>query len=144
MEEVRRVVSLALEARARANIKVRQPLARLKIKKAIHDELLELIKDEVNVKEIVTDGSLTEPVSLDTTLTPELREEGELRELIRTIQDLRKEKGLKPGEPAVLSTSAAFASNATLKKFESEIKKAASLSKIEHGTLPAGDMELRQ
>jgi len=143
MEEVRRVVSLALEARARANIKVRQPLSLLKIKNAIHNELLELIKDEVNVKKAVIDASLTEPVSLDITLTPELREEGELRELIRTIQDLRKKKGLKPGEPAVLSTSATFASNAVLKKFESEIKKAASLSKIEHGTLPAGDMELK-
>lgn len=36
---------------------------------------------------------------LDTTITPELKAEGGYRELVRTVQDLRKEKGLAPNDP---------------------------------------------
>ena len=54
MAEVRRIVSLGLEARAKAGIKVRQPLAMFRIvnqQSTISDEqLIELIKNEVNVK----------------------------------------------------------------------------------------------
>jgi hypothetical protein len=36
-------------------------------------------------------------------ITPELKLEGEYRELIRTIQDLRKEKGLMPQDIITLT-----------------------------------------
>ncbi len=98
MIETRRLVSLALEARTKAGIKVRQPLASLKIKQSLAEEFLALIRDEVNVKEIIFVDNLPTEVELDLTITPELKQEGELRELIREIQDLRKEKGLKPGD----------------------------------------------
>lgn len=100
MAEARRISSLALEARSQANIKVRQPLGKLEIKSSkLEASFLELIKEEVNVKEIAEDPKLGKEVELDTSLTPELVEEGRLRDLIRAIQDERKEKGLKPGEP---------------------------------------------
>src|SRR3989339_548073 len=58
MEEIRKIVSFGLEARSKANIKVRQPLKSLKIKnqklKFSEEEkkkYQDLIKDEVNVKE---------------------------------------------------------------------------------------------
>jgi isoleucyl-tRNA synthetase len=41
-------------------------------------------------------------VKLDTTLTPELKAEGELRDLIRTIQDLRKKADLMPADRITL------------------------------------------
>ncbi len=112
MIEVRRIVSLGLEARAKAGIKVRQPLARLKIKKMSleiknNSQLLDLIKDEVNVKEISSDPELVSEVELDLELTPELKEEGELRDLIRKLQDWRKKSGLKPGELAIMPVSLA-------------------------------------
>lgn len=132
MEEVRKEVSSALEARAKANIKVRQPLSKLQVESRVlqgKGELLALVRDEVNVKEITFGGKLV----LDTTITPELREEGELREAIRAIQELRKEKGLKPGELAILSTSSKVSETGLVKKFEAEIKKTASLSEIKHG-----------
>ena len=53
MQEVRKVVSLALEKRMSAGIKVRQPLNELRIKNYElrgKEEYLNLIKDEVNVK----------------------------------------------------------------------------------------------
>lgn len=98
MEEVRDVVTAALEKRAEANIKVRQPLSVLTISVQISNEYAELIKDEVNVKDVAIDTSISEIVALNTDITPELKEEGEVRELVRAIQAARKEAGLKPGE----------------------------------------------
>ena len=139
-------MSIALEARAKANIKVRQPLQKLKIKSEklkARQELLELIKDEINVKEVLLDGKIQNEVELDIALTPELKREGELREAIRTIQELRKEKGLKPAELATLVTSSKIAATGLLQGFESEIKKTASLARIEHGVSVTGDFELK-
>ena len=82
MHSAREIVSLALEARTAAKIKVRQPLRNLKIKDQklkLNEDFLKLIKDEVNVKEIIFDASLPEAVWLDTLVTPELKIEGELR-----------------------------------------------------------------
>ncbi|KKT80826.1 MAG: Isoleucine-tRNA ligase, partial [Parcubacteria group bacterium GW2011_GWF2_44_8b] len=99
MKETRRIVSLALEARSRANIKVRQPLNELRIRnKKLGGEFLVLIADEINVKKVVVDTNLNEEVKLDTNLTEELIEEGKIRDAIRMIQDLRKDKGLKPSD----------------------------------------------
>jgi len=101
MQEVRHIVGLALEARQRAGMKVRQPLAKLEIKSKKlniknNEDFLELIKEEVNVKEVVFDVKLTEEVWLDTNITFELREEGMLRDLVREIQAVRKTAGLTP------------------------------------------------
>jgi len=99
MEKVREIVSLALAQRAKASIKVRQPLSKLKIKNAklkINDELINLIKDEVNIKEIVFDKKIKNEIELDTEITPQLKEEGIIREVIRQIQEMRKKIGLKP------------------------------------------------
>ena len=97
MADVRKITAIALAERARAGIKVRQPLASLQILnskfKILKDRgLLELIKDEVNVKDII--GG--EEIKLDTEITPELREEGWIREVVRNVQEMRKDLGLRP------------------------------------------------
>jgi len=101
MDEVRAVVNLALAERATKEIKVKQPLASLKIKNLKskirnYSELLGLIKDEVNVKDIIFDDKIENAVELDTTLTEELEEEGTIREIIRQIQAERKDQNLVP------------------------------------------------
>ncbi|MGB9743474.1 MAG: isoleucine--tRNA ligase [Minisyncoccales bacterium] len=101
MAWVREIVTLALAERIKAGIKVRQPLAKLKIKSAklkIKPELLELIKEEVNVKEIIFDKKMKKEIELDTKITPELKEEGLIREIIRHIQAMRKKAGLQPAD----------------------------------------------
>ena len=100
MNEARRIVTAALEARSKANIKVRQPLSVLEIKKPLGDEYLEIIKDELNVKMVAVNPALETEVSLITILTPELIEEGKMRDAIRAVQEWRKESNLKPGEKA--------------------------------------------
>ena len=126
MTQVRNIVSLALELRQKANIKVRQPLALLKIKnKDLSDEYLEIIKDELNVKKVTVDESISEEVWLDTTLTPELEEEGRVRDAIRSVQEWRKEQGLKPGEVAQYSVSEG--EKEFFAKHSEEIKKATNV-----------------
>src|SRR3989344_369083 len=101
MDEVRNIVTLALAQRALNGVKVRQPLASLKIKSQKSKikgavDLLELIKEEVNVKEVLFDDKIKKEIELDRRLTPELKEEGMIRDIIRQLQDFRKEQGLKP------------------------------------------------
>ncbi len=100
MDETRRISSLALALRAEKGIKVRQPLQKLAIKtgklNAKDEAFLDLIKDEVNVKEVVFDGKLAGDIELDTVITPELKEEGIIRELVRLTQELRQKANYEP------------------------------------------------
>ncbi|PIP16901.1 MAG: isoleucine--tRNA ligase [Candidatus Portnoybacteria bacterium CG23_combo_of_CG06-09_8_20_14_all_37_13] len=99
MQEVREICAKALALRAKAGIKVRQVLGNLVIAQKTDKELLNLIRDEVNVKKIVF-GKI---FKLDTKITPKLKAEGEERELIRKIQEMRKKAGLKIADKIVLS-----------------------------------------
>jgi isoleucyl-tRNA synthetase len=105
MAEVRAVVTLALEARQKAGIKVRQPLSELKVNSAGllgKADLIQLIADEINVKHVSVSQAMEERVWLDTTLTTELIKEGEFRDLVREVQDLRKTADMNPKDQAVL------------------------------------------
>ncbi|HEX8932329.1 MAG TPA: class I tRNA ligase family protein, partial [Patescibacteria group bacterium] len=92
---VRKIVEIALSQRKEAQIKVRQPLATLTIthEKVLPEALAQLIKDEVNVKNIKEiQGDFS--VELDTkTITAELQAEGDARGIVRMIQEERKKLG---------------------------------------------------
>lgn len=93
MLEAKKAVEKTHSSRKDAGIKVRQPLQKVSITSVVaqpSQEILDVMAQELNVKEVVwTQGSeLT--VELDTVLTPELKAEGEARELMRSIQQLRK------------------------------------------------------
>jgi isoleucyl-tRNA synthetase len=99
MEEIIKISGLALAERAKSGIKVRQPLKSLTIKSPIlsgKTELLEILKDEINVKEIIFDDKIKSDVELDTVITTELKEEGFIRELTRIVQELRQKADYKP------------------------------------------------
>ncbi|MEK7130896.1 MAG: DUF5915 domain-containing protein, partial [Patescibacteria group bacterium] len=126
--------------RMKVGIKVRQPLALLKIKPqslGLKDKegLLKLIKDELNVKEIIWDENISQDVELDTEITPALKEEGELRELVRGLQELRKKAGLTPSKKITLLVQAEIQAREFVEKFANDIKKSAGIEKIEFSTL---------
>ncbi|MCL4389906.1 MAG: isoleucine--tRNA ligase [Patescibacteria group bacterium] len=103
MTLVRKVCEIGHAKRKEAGIKVRQPLAKFTIfsppagragsQFSMNDQLIQLIKDELNVKEVVWKKGEELAVELDTKLTPELEAEGRAREIVRQIQDARKEAG---------------------------------------------------
>lgn len=134
MKEVRRTVSLALEERAKANMKVRQPLQSLRIKSPLLSNkkaLLDLIADEVNVKEVIVEEKLSSDVALDIVLTEALKEEGTVRDLIRSIQELRKTSGLTVQDIAVLVVSTDAKGKEFIEKNKTQISKTALLRAIE-------------
>lgn len=111
MATVRSVAATALALRAEHGLKVRQPLTSLSLKDSSlrgKKELLEVLMDEVNVREIKFSSALKAEggVVLDTELTPELVEEGIIRELARMIQSLRAEAKYAMSDEIVLMISA--------------------------------------
>lgn len=123
MDMVRDVVTKGFEARQKAGIKVRQPLALISIPNEFKEAYLLIIKDELNVKEIAVDAKIESGVVLDTTITPELKKEGDFRELARAIQDMRKAKGLTPDDRISVSIDTDEAGRDVVTTFESELKK---------------------
>jgi isoleucyl-tRNA synthetase len=122
MQVAREICELGHRARVEAGIKVRQPLEELRIMNhelgIINQELLDLIKDELNVKKacyceedpLIDSGQTPQfrgysvdwkiivtprfKIALNTKITPALKQEGMARELIRQINTLRKEAKL--------------------------------------------------
>ena len=128
MAKVRSLVTIALELRQKAGIKVRQPLQSLKIKNSpfakalmdgqnakLNNQLIDLIKDEINVKEVLFDNSIATDVWLNTELTEELKAEGLARDIMRGIQDARKKENLNPSDKVSLTI---YASEQIKKIFE--------------------------
>lgn len=133
MDIARQVVTQALEARTKAGLKVRQPLASLTIPHALSDDIRSIIADEVNVKHVV----VGQEMKLDTVLTQELLEEGSVRELIRAVQDLRKKKNLSPQDKVVLLVSGS--GNAIVETYRDRIMRVAGISDIQFGELGEGE-----
>lgn len=96
MAKTREIITAGLAERMKkteseVQIKVRQPLAKLIYAGEKLDDFYEqIIMEEVNVKSVEHGEALV----LDKTLTPELLEEGKIRELIRFVQAARKKAGL--------------------------------------------------
>ena len=136
MTETRRLVSLALEARAKSGIKVRQPLGELKVRSKLAAEFLQIIGEEVNVKTVSVDHKMNGDIVLDTELTAELREEGFVRELVRVIQDTRKALGFDVADRPTLTLSADNSVQKTVEKYRATLLSGASLSCISFKDLP--------
>jgi isoleucyl-tRNA synthetase len=107
MSVARDIIEQALSLRANKSdgfglVKIRQPLASLTYGGAELPEFYEqIIADETNVKKVI--HAPGKNVSIDKRLTDELKAEGEMRELVRAIQGLRKRSGLEVDDHIKLS-----------------------------------------
>ena len=161
MSLTRKAVEMGLSLRSEAKVKIRQPLKFIQLRKEAFDDLYEdimskiklpqpfkaiqdkekeifdniydylfkdIIKEELNVKEL----SLGDKDWIDTEISPELEQEGLLRELVRMINQLRKEKGLKIDDKNVIleyQVADTVLEN-VFSKFDNEIKKECLLKEI--------------
>ncbi|MFZ1361066.1 MAG: isoleucine--tRNA ligase [Candidatus Saccharimonadales bacterium] len=91
MNTVRDYVNQALSLRAKERVKIRQPLASVTVPslgKSVNFQ--DILTEELNVKKVQQGSEL----ALDFNITPELKREGLMREVIRHVQAARKAAGL--------------------------------------------------
>lgn len=131
MAQVRKIAEMGHAKRKEAGIRLRQPLAAVtyKLPERLSEELEKIIADELNVKKVeyIKSSADTLKVDLDTKITQELKEEGEARDLIRQIQQLRKEEDL------TLADKTKIVARSWPKSFEEQILKSTASVSIEKG-----------
>ncbi len=125
---IRLLIADGHSIRAEEKIKVRQPLtsATLNIHgRHLDEKYLEIIKGELNVKNvIISEGKkgVLPHIELDAKLTDELRTEGIMRELIRCIQNARKNADLQVDDRIKLTLqSESSAVEQAIKQFKETI-----------------------
>jgi isoleucyl-tRNA synthetase len=133
---VRAIAAGALALRSSAGIKVRQPLAKLILKDRSlegKEDLLKIILDEVNVKEVVFDAKMAAEagMQLDTVITPQLREEGLVRELTRAIQGLRASANYNMSDEIILMLVGDEKFTALVQRYSGQLKKAVNAKTLE-------------
>ena len=147
MKLARDISALGNSIRMTSQVSVKQPLQTLYVKgahKLENTEIIELIKEELNVKEVqltedlptatgevVMVGNLS--CAMDITITEELRLEGVARELVRTIQELRKEKGLHVSDKVEVTYEDTPDNQRAVELFGDEIAKKVGAVKIKAG-----------
>lgn len=97
MTLTRQAAEIALAARDKAGIKIRQMLGQAEFKGGaeLTEAYIELLLDELNLQQINWHGGGGDlSVDLDINISPELKLEGYKRELVRTINLLRKDADL--------------------------------------------------
>ncbi len=143
MQSVRDVVTLGLQARQKNNIPVRQPLAKLKIKnEKLKIEYQEILREELNIKEIVLDQALLSEIELDINITEDLKREGDYRELLRAVQDMRKKEGLMPSDVITLSIATDTKGEELIKEFETDFKKTVGAKEIKIGENDGAEVKI--
>ncbi len=140
MEAAQKIVEAGLAARAAAGIKIRQPLASYSttLAKTMESEYIEIIKEELNILELKFGED-----KLDTELTPELKAQGLVREIVRTVNSLRKEAGLTIANRIILYYETNELSEKIFLESGKKIKKETLSEKLEKGrTEVIGEKEI--
>jgi len=125
MYTTRGIVTEALEARTKAGLKVRQPIASVSGPE-LAEAMQQIVLDELNAKAYVT----AEKVSIDTELTEVLIAEGAVRELMRAVQGMRKDADLQPADRVALTIETDTTGQAAIEAHMEELQKTVGADSI--------------
>jgi isoleucyl-tRNA synthetase len=148
MSEVRNICTFGNSERKLNNLPLKQPIGWIIVNDSTLEEsgFVDLIKEELNTKKVFFGHSMNEEsvraikkvtidknkkVQLDIELSIELKQEGIARELMRAIQDMRKQKGLVPEDVIALVVGTSVEGKEIIQKFESDIKKTVGAKSLE-------------
>ncbi|MFH1854976.1 MAG: isoleucine--tRNA ligase [bacterium] len=142
MGRARRVVETGHSLRQKNSLKVRQPLAQISFAPGFgdfDDEIIPIILEELNIEKSVSKNEIKSPdsledheleVTIDTEIDERLQGLGDLRDIIRAIQNLRKNMDLSPSE----KVSVIYFADEKVKKFiesnNAEIKSSTNLDEL--------------
>ena len=151
MNSVRSIVKEGLSMRAKANIKVRQPLDKVilygkdfgfvgELNRTF--DYMGLIKDELNVKHIKLrpEDDREDKIDIDMEITPELKREGLMREIVRHVQSARKKAGLQVDDRIELNIASSDTEITQAVDVFTDTIKAETLA-VKLGSAAADDME---
>ncbi len=130
MKRARQVVEWALAERAKAGLKIRQPLKSLTA--PVPEELKKIVAEEVNVLQVLT----SDDFKLDLTLNDELKTMGLVREFTRQVNALRKELKLTINDKVKLVIEAPDNLKKGLLERLPEVKRAVIATEIEFSSKP--------
>ncbi len=131
MDLAKKIVEAGLAARASAGIKIRQPLASYStaLAKTLDSEYAELVREELNILDLKFGED-----KLDAELTEELKARGLVREIVRTINSLRKDAGLSIADRIIFNFETADPrTEKIMRDFKDKIKKETLSDKMEKG-----------
>lgn len=133
MVQARNFVEQIHAKRHEAEIKLRQPLSCATINGkniVIRSEIIKIMSDELNVKKIAIVESKEELVTLDTVITEELKLEGQLRDFVRTIQELRKGANVAYDQVVSVAYEDTVENKKIVEKYHDEICKQALVKEL--------------
>jgi valyl-tRNA synthetase len=144
MNKTREIVELGHSLRQKSALKVRQPLAKMYCNYDFSDfdsEVIPIIMAELNIEQYAKDESnIEEPekaqnhdlvVVIDKKIDQRLQDLGDLREITRLIQNMRKQAGLKPNALAQIKISGDAEAIRFITERSDEVKAATNLSSLE-------------
>ncbi len=156
MVRARKIVELGLAARAEQGIKIRQPLQHVYYQaEKLSPGLEDVIADELNVKHVVHTTEVTEQanrvikedailkVGLDVVVSEELKKEGLAREIVRTINQMRKNAKLTVNDvvSVVYETEDELLASVFV-EYSAEISKSVLAKEIKSGKVSGEAVEL--
>jgi len=148
MERVHQIVALGLRERAKLGIKVRQPLQDIKVSekliKGLEGAEKYIIRERLNIKNLKIDSKLKEEVKLNTEITLQLKKEGMVREVIRSIQEMRKKAGLKPKDKILVYYLGSSDLNAILGQNRESVLKEARAEAFQLSKTSKTNLEIEQ
>ncbi|OQA52638.1 MAG: Isoleucine--tRNA ligase [candidate division WS2 bacterium ADurb.Bin280] len=142
MRKARSIVELGHSIRSNNSLKVRQPLSAITWNLDLESQSLEeIILQELNVINFTKDVQMVKPldaskdnltVTIEANLTDDLLKLGDVREISRAIQDLRKKSGKKAGEKVtIVVLGANDLEKNFIKENDNTIRKATDVSSFE-------------